>query len=180
MHFPPGRTEPTLLKHPVSSYGSILLGELIAIKLAVKHIQTNITMTKLRVTETLHIFSDSQCAIGHLFLGWEAKSHKATIQEEKSDIKKLEHAGIKFEISWTPGHSDIQGNEYADQLASSQVFNLSKSFGVRRRLKPFFALFKSHLASPPSSFHHGVFFFYSIASPPFWGLLLSYSLYKCS
>ena len=25
--------------------------------------------------------------------------------------------GIKVEIPWTPGHSDIKGNEYADQLA---------------------------------------------------------------
>ena len=50
-------------------------------------------MTKLRVTETLHIFSDSQCAIGHLLLGLEAKSHKATIQEVKSDMQKLEQVG---------------------------------------------------------------------------------------
>ena len=115
--FPPGHTEPSLLKHPVSSYGSILLGELIAIKLAVKHIQSKTTEADLRNTEKLHIFSDSQCAIGHLVLGWEPKSHKSTIQEVKTDIKKLEESGVKVEISWTPGHSDIKGNEYADKLA---------------------------------------------------------------
>ena len=26
-------------------------------------------------------------------------------------------AGVNVEISWTPGHSDIKGNEYADKLA---------------------------------------------------------------
>ena len=57
--FPPGHTEPSLLKHPVSSYGSILLGELIAIKLAVKHIQSKTTEADLRNTEKLHIFSDT-------------------------------------------------------------------------------------------------------------------------
>ena len=115
--FPPGHTEPILLKHPVSSCGSILLGELVAIKLAVKHIQTKTTGRDKQIIEKLHVFSDSQCAIGHLTLGWEAKSHKATIQEVKSDIQKLEESGVNVEISWTPGHSDIKGNEYADKLA---------------------------------------------------------------
>ncbi|MEW8545279.1 MAG: reverse transcriptase domain-containing protein, partial [Candidatus Thiodiazotropha sp.] len=112
----PGHTEPILLKYPISSYGSILLGELMAIKMAITHIQ-NRTRSELRIIEKLHIFSDSQCAIGHLLLGWEAKSHKSTIREVKTNIKNLEVLGIKVEISWTPGHSDIKGNEYADQLA---------------------------------------------------------------
>ena len=112
-----GHTEPILLKYPVSSYGSILLGELMIIKLTLNHIQNRTTRSEVRITEKFHIFSDSQCAIGHLLLGWEAKTHKATINEVKSNIKNLEMLGIKVEISWTPGHSDIKGNEYADQLA---------------------------------------------------------------
>ena len=67
--------------------------------------------------EKIHIFSDSHCAIGHLTLGWEAKTHKASIQEVKTSMQKLENAGIQVDISWTPGHSNIQGNEYADQMA---------------------------------------------------------------
>ena len=106
-------TEPSLLKHPVSSYGSILLGELIVIKLAVKHTQSKTTEADLRNTEKLHIFSDSKCAIGHLVLGWEPKSHKSTIQEVKTDITKLKESGVKVEISWTP----TKGNEYVDKLA---------------------------------------------------------------
>ena len=36
--FLPGQTDPILLKQPVSSRGSILLGELVAIKMVIKHI----------------------------------------------------------------------------------------------------------------------------------------------
>ena len=87
--------------------------------MAVTHVQTKSTEKDLSITDKLHIFSDSQCAIGHLVLGWEPKSHnfKATIQEVKADIKNLEQAGVKVEISWTPGHSDIKENELADRLA---------------------------------------------------------------
>ena len=46
-----------------------------------------------------------------------AKISQSTIQEVKTDSKKLEESGVKVEISWTPGHSDIKGNEYADKLA---------------------------------------------------------------
>ena len=50
-------------------------------------------------------------------LGWEANSHKATIFEVKSDIQKLKEAGVEVQISWTPGHADIKGNDQADRLA---------------------------------------------------------------
>ena len=30
---------------------------------------------------------------------------------------KLEKGGVQLEISWTPGHADIKGNEHADRLA---------------------------------------------------------------
>ena len=35
----------------------------------------------------------------------------------QTDIKNLEQAGVKVELSWTPGHSDIKGNDLADKLA---------------------------------------------------------------
>ena len=54
--FLPVHTEPSLLKHPVSSLGSILLGELIAIKMAVTHVQTKSTEKDLSITDNLHIF----------------------------------------------------------------------------------------------------------------------------
>lgn len=110
--FPPGHTEPILLKQPVSSRGSILLGELVAIKMALNHIYNNLNR-RYNLIHKLHIFSDSQSAIGQLTLGWEASSHKSTIQGVKADMKRLQQSGVEVEISWSPGHSDIQGNEYS-------------------------------------------------------------------
>ena len=31
----------------------------------------------------------------------------------------MREAGIEVEISWTPGHADIKGNEEADQMAKA-------------------------------------------------------------
>ena len=115
--FLPDKTEPTLLKQPVSSRGSILLGELIAIKMAINYIFNTRHQRPPNNVKKVHVFSDSQCAIGHLTLGWEPNSHKATIAEVKSDIQKLVDSGVEVEISWTPGHADIKGNEKEDQMA---------------------------------------------------------------
>ena len=65
----------------------------------------------------LHIFSDSQSAVGLLTLRWEATSHKGTVLEGKAGIRRLQEEGVSVEISSTPGHSEICGNELADQLA---------------------------------------------------------------
>ena len=43
--------------------------------------------------------------------------HRASKQEVKSDIQMLETSGIQVELSWSPGHSNMKGNEYADQMA---------------------------------------------------------------
>ena len=43
--------------------------------------------------------------------------HKTTIHDIKLDIKKMREAGIEVDISWTPGHADINGNEQADKMA---------------------------------------------------------------
>ena len=67
--------------------------------------------------QRIHIFSDSQSAVGQLTLGWEAKSHKNTTKEVKSEISKLHDCNVEVELSWSPGHANIKGNEYADQLA---------------------------------------------------------------
>ncbi|MCW4346280.1 MAG: ribonuclease H family protein [Candidatus Thiodiazotropha endolucinida] len=114
--FPPGETEPVLLKQPVSSRGSILLGELVAIKMALQFIYKCKTQHNKNVSKA-HIFSDSQSAVGQLVLQWEARSHKATVLEVKADLKRLERVNVAVEISWSPGHANIQGNEQADKLA---------------------------------------------------------------
>ena len=50
-------------------------------------------------------------------LGWEANSHKTTVQEVIREKKKLEEKEVTVEVSWSPGHADIKGNDYADKLA---------------------------------------------------------------
>ena len=73
-------------------------------------------MTRANFSD-LHIFSDSQSAIGILELGWQPTHHKHTVEEIKQKIKKLEQNNIKVHILWTPGHANIKGNEEADRLA---------------------------------------------------------------
>ena len=114
--FIPGAVDPIMLKQPVSNRGSILLGELVAIKLALKHIFQYKTVRQTAI-KNVHILSDSQSAVGQLILGWEAKSHQNTLQEVKTIIKQLEQINISVELSWTPGHANIKGNKNADKLA---------------------------------------------------------------
>ena len=79
-----------MLKQPVSKRGSILLGELVAIKLALQHIFQYKTVVKAAI-KNVHILPDSQSAVGQLILGWENKSHQNTLQEVKT-IKALSNS----------------------------------------------------------------------------------------
>ena len=36
-------------------------------------------------------------------------------------MKRLEQAGVSVEISWTPGHAQINGNDMADKLSKEAV-----------------------------------------------------------
>ena len=113
--FPPGAVEPVMLKQPVTNRGSILLGEMVAIKMAPQYIVR--CKARGEGISKVHIFSDSQSAVGQLTLGWEANSHKTTAQEVIREKKKLEEKEVTVEVSWSPGHADIKGNDYADKLA---------------------------------------------------------------
>ena len=39
------------------------------------------------------------------------------MKQVKRSSFKLKQSGVDLEISWTPGHADIKGNELADKLA---------------------------------------------------------------
>ena len=65
----------------------------------------------------IHIFSDSQSAIGILKLGWQPTHHKHTVAEIKQKLEVIEESDIRVNISWTPVHANIKGNEEADRLA---------------------------------------------------------------
>ena len=113
--FPPGSSEPVMLKQPVSSTGSILLRELAGIKMALQY--TVRCKTRGEEISKVHIFSDSQSTVVQLTLGCEANSHRTTVQEETREIRKLEEKKVTVELSWLPGHADIKGNEHADKIA---------------------------------------------------------------
>ena len=49
--------------------------------------------------------------------GWEVTAHKSTVIEVKSDISRLKLMGVEVNLHWSPGHSDITGNEMADKRA---------------------------------------------------------------
>jgi ribonuclease HI len=101
------------LKKPVSNRASILLGELIAIKLVLGYID----QTQFRSIELLKILSDSQQSIGILTLNWKSQSYFNVIKEIKAKLETLQQSGMRIELEWTPGHAEVQGNEIADRLA---------------------------------------------------------------
>ena len=100
------------LKQPVSKRSSILLGELMAIKIALDNIK--LEMERIDIKKIM-LFSDSQSAVG--ILGWENKSHTSAIFEIKQAMEILKSRNVTVEINWTPGHAEIAGNEIADKLA---------------------------------------------------------------
>ena len=93
---------------------SILLGELVAIKIALESIKAE--MERL-IVQKIMLFSDSQSAVGILTLGWVNTSHRSVILEIKQTMDILKTQNIKVELNWTPGHAEIAGNEIADKLA---------------------------------------------------------------
>ncbi|CAG2222080.1 unnamed protein product [Mytilus edulis] len=101
------------LKRPVSNKGSILLAELIAIKMVLDYIES---FSKEQIN-TLTLFSDSQTALGILTLNWKSDSYHQTINEIKGKIKNLNEHGFLINLNWTPGHANIKGNDEADSLA---------------------------------------------------------------
>ena len=112
--FIPNQSEPVRLTRPVTNRGSILLGELVAILMALKFAQIEY---RKRQVHGITILSDSQSAVGILSLGWSNSSHKKTAEDIKRLISDLEKSGLEVSIKWTPGHADIRGNCIADELA---------------------------------------------------------------
>ena len=102
------------LKQPVSKLASILLGELVAIKIILDFILEEKTRCQI---DSIMIFSDSQTSVGILQLGWENKTHKKTSSDIQQIMNDLLQAGTEVKIQWSPGQADIPGNETADRLA---------------------------------------------------------------
>ena len=110
----PHEATPVFLKQPVSKHGSILLGEMIAIKMVLDFILEKLYQKK-EIKDVL-ILSDSS-SVGLLTLGWEPTQHKTTSKDILTELKQIQSKGVQVDIRWTPGHAEIQGNEEADRLA---------------------------------------------------------------
>ncbi|CAG2190776.1 RNASEH1 [Mytilus edulis] len=77
--------EEETIQYPVSNRGSILLAELVAIKLVLEKIDNY----NYRNVKQLNIYSDSQSAIGIITLNWKSENYHKTIQEIKNRKIKL-------------------------------------------------------------------------------------------
>ena len=75
----PFETSQVNLKQPISKQGSILLGEVIAIKMVLDFILEKLHQ-KRKLNKVL-ILSDSQSSVGILAPGWGATQHKSTAKE---------------------------------------------------------------------------------------------------
>ena len=82
----------------------------IALEYFLQHLDTN-------SCKLLKIFSDSQSILGILTLNWKESGYKDITTEIRQSIATLRQKGAEVNISWTPGHASIVGNEIADALA---------------------------------------------------------------
>ena len=102
------------IKQPVAAYGSIIQGELVAILSLLEHLLGNDHQVHQK---EIRIFSDSQTAVGILILNWASNHYQDVIKKIKEGMSILESRGWRIDIIWTPGHSDVEGNDVADRLA---------------------------------------------------------------
>ena len=85
-----------------------------AILSVMEHILTNSHQID---REEIRIFCDSQTALGILTLNLTSNHYQDVIKRFKEAISTLKSGGWEIEIVWTPGHSEVEGNEVADRLA---------------------------------------------------------------
>ena len=114
------------IKRPVAAYGSILLGELVAVLSVLEHLLGNAHQLSIHQgnahqlsihQKEIRIFSDSQTTVGILTLNWASNHYQYVIKKIKEGMSILESRGWRIDIVWTPGHSDVDGNDVADRLA---------------------------------------------------------------
>ena len=106
--------DPVSLKKPVCKRGYIILGELVAVQIALEYFLQHLETIFCRFLE---IFSDSQSTVRTPILNWKETCYKNITTEIRQTITTLQQKGAEVDISWTLGHASIAGNEIADALA---------------------------------------------------------------
>ena len=96
---------------------------MVAVLIVLEHI---LAAVDLNLHKFIHIFSDSQSAVGILELGWNSSSHHGIIRTIQDIRDHLHRLGLKSHLHWTPGHASIQGNEIADSQAKAAAEEAAK------------------------------------------------------
>ena len=92
IYHPDGQEE--CIKRPVTAYGSILLGELVAILSVIEHLIVNSSQIQHR---EMRIFSDSQTAVGIITLNWVSNHYLDVIKKINDNMSSLESKGWKLD-----------------------------------------------------------------------------------
>ena len=100
-------SEPRIISTPVSHKSTAYHGEVVSVKIGLKHI----------FEKCKHIISDSQSTVITLINSSVTDTHHILIQEIQSIARALTELDIKVQISWVGGHTNVKGNEIADKAA---------------------------------------------------------------
>ena len=115
--------------------GTNNIGEMWAVGIALSFI------SQAKISGQIFICSDSEFTIGILSLGHSPSDKFAGLAQAVSNlISNLEALGASFHFIWTPGHSNIYGNEIADRLAakgSKQSRSIASPIQTPHNLFPF-------------------------------------------
>ena len=115
--FNPPHPDPVSLKKPVCKRGSILLGELMAVQIALEYFLQHLETISCRF---LKIFSDNQSTMGILTLNCKETGYKDITTEIMQTITTLQQKGAEVDISWTPAPRSCQYLRKRNSRCTSQ------------------------------------------------------------